>query len=527
MKPTSAFAGSIATAVALAAAFSPAHAATLTGLYGGGSTLAEKIYRDLFDAYGATASGDLCAGLATTCPTTHYNTAVELLYVGVGSGNGLKALDAHDPTLYVTGSKTPDKVPTPSGRDLGVFYGTGSGSSWTPGTGTGPFYPTVTFSGSDNTLSSTDVSAVAALGFGPVIQVPGIVAAIAVPFKPTTARWTPKGVKPTGGSSQVQLSTNTVCGIFTGAIINWNDAEIKKDNKNVVLGSGKITVVYRNDSSGTTFLFTNALLNQCGTQSHRAAKVTHPFPDQWITDNALTYSTTVPHWHSGTSFYITVFNDNHLPSNFLNNSTLTGVNGGASGSGGVKAAINAIAGAIGYVSPDFVLPIDSAGPQAANLQTLASFQSGATPVYKAPTAANATPAMASAHPPSFAGTTPAAADPLNWGAVSPRPTSVAAYPIAGFSFIDLYSCYAKVADVQALVGTTGGKAGYLTWYYGSSSVNNAVPKNILAADGFAPVPLAWATAINKLLTDPKLGIGIPKVGAKAGTNACKTVTKGA
>lgn len=58
-------------------------------------------------------------------------------------------------------------------------------------------------------------------------------------------------------------------------------------------------------------------------------------------------------------------------------------------------------------------------------------------------------------------------------------------------------------------------------------MNKNVPKNILAADGFAPVPPAWATAINKLLVDPNLGIGTPKKGATAGTKACRTVTKGA
>jgi len=516
----------MAGAIVLAAAFVPAHAtSTVNGLYAGGSTLVEKTYRDLFDAYGSTASGDLCAGLKTTCPTTHYNSAVEILYVGVGSGNGLKALDAHDPSLYVAGSKKPDAVPTPSGRDLGTFYGTGQGAKWVPGTGTGPDFPKVTFSGSDNTLGASDVSAVAKLGFGPVVQVPGVVAAIAVPFNPT-ASWSPKGTKPTGGSSQVQLSTNTLCGIFTGAITNWNSAAIKADNKGVQLGSGQITVVYRNDSSGTTFLFSNALLNQCGTTSHKVAHSSYPVPDKWVADNSLTYSKTAPNWKSGTSFFINVFKAGHLPKNFLNNTTLTGVTGGANGSGGVQKAILATAGSIGYISPDFVQPVDKTGPQAANLQTWYTFTNGKTPVYVAPTPAAATLALGNAKPPLFTGSPSPASNPLNWGAVAPTPTDIGAYPIAGFSFIDLYSCYSKASDVAALVGTTG-KVGYLTWYYGASSVNGGVPANVLATDGFAPVPAVWATAINKLLTDANLGIGTPKTGTVAGTKACKTVKSGA
>ncbi len=521
MKSTSTVAGSMAAAIVLAAAFAPAHAASVNGLYAGGSTLVEKTYRDLFDAYGSTSSGDLCAGLTTTCPTTHYNSAVEILYVGVGSGNGLKALDGHDASLYVAGNKEPDAVPTPSGRDLGVFYGTGLGKKWLPGTGVGPNFPKVSFSDSDNILASTDVSAVQALAQGQqVIQIPGVVAAIAVPFNPS-AGWKPKGAKATGGSSQVQFSTNTLCGIFTGAIKTWSDKEIKADNKGVALGTGPITVVYRNDSSGTTFIFSNALLNQCGTQSHKVARSTHPVPDQWVADNSsITYSATVPHYLSGTSFFINVFKAGHLPSNFLNNATLTGVTGGASGSGGLETAIQKTKGSIGYVSPDFVQPVDKTGPQAANLQTWITHSSGKTPVYMAPTPANATTAMKAAKPPAFTGAKSAASDPLNWGQVAPTPGGVEAYPIAGFSFIDLYQCYAKASDVAALVGTTG-KVGYLTWYYGASSVNKGIPADILNADGFAPVPATWATAISKLLADPKLGV------AAAGSKSCKSVKTGA
>jgi ABC-type phosphate transport system substrate-binding protein len=517
----------MAAAVALAAASTPAHAA-VTGLYGGGSTLAEKVYRDLFNSYGSTSSGELCAKMPTVCPTSHYNADVELLYVGVGSGNAIKALDGYNPALFVSGGKTPDNPPTPSTTDLGVFYGTGVGNAWVPGSGVGPNYPKVTFAGSDNILSATDVTAIAANGFGPAIQIPGIVAAIAVPFHPT-ATWTPKGVQPTGGSSKVQLSLNTLCGIFNGDITNWNDAAIKKDNKNVVLGSGTIYVQYRSDSSGTTFIFTNALLNQCGTTTHPSAKTTHQIPDQWVTDNGsgVTTNGSAPFYTSGTSFFINVNSHGHLPANFIQGPS--GAAGGVSGSGGIKTAINNIVGSIGYVSPDFVQPVDPAGPQAANLQTYLTFSNGGTPIYKAPTAANATPIMSTAKPPVFtmvAGSVPAA-NPLNWGAVSPTPTAPGAYPIGGFSFIDLYSCYKTQADVDALVGTVAGNLGYFRWYYGTDAQNDGVPGDILAQDGFAPVPTAWKAAINNLLVNKDYGIGIPKVGKKAGTRACKAVTNGA
>ena len=49
--------GGMAAAVALATAFGAN--ATTTPLYSGGGTLAEKVYRDIYNQYGANASGDL------------------------------------------------------------------------------------------------------------------------------------------------------------------------------------------------------------------------------------------------------------------------------------------------------------------------------------------------------------------------------------------------------------------------------------------------------------------------------------
>jgi ABC-type phosphate transport system substrate-binding protein len=505
----------MAAAIALTAA-TGARADT-TPLYAGGSTLVEKVYRDLFNTYGNTAGTDLCFGLTSTCPSTHYNTDVEILYVGVGSGNGLKALEFNDASQYVSGGKTPDKVPVPSTKDFGPFYGTGTGSTWVPGTGVGPNFPKVSFSGSDNTLSQTDIDNAkgSTLHNNPLIQVPGIVAAIAVPFEPAP-NWAPNGVRVAGTTSRVQLSTNTLCGIFTGKINKWNDAHITADNGGKRLGTGTITVVFRNDSSGTTFLFSNALVNQCGTAAH-TTKSTYPFPQQWLDDNTLTANASAPFYKTGTSFFINVFNKGHLPANFYNDQAASGVVGGASGSGGVKKAILATPGSIGYVSPDFVAPVDTAGPAAANLQTFATFSAGSTAVYKAPTAANAIPIMSATKPPAFP---TAAGNPLNWGAVVPAPTAASAYPIGGFSFIDLHRCYASATDVAALVGTTG-KVGYLAWYYGAPSVNQSAPAQILAKDGFAAVPAAWRLAINKLLTTSAYRVGV------VGSGSCTNVANGA
>jgi len=74
---------------------------------------------------------------------------------------------------------------------------------------------------------------------------------------------------------------------------------------------------------------------------------------------------------------------------------------------------------------------------------------------------------------------------------------------------------------SASLSTTTGSYGYLTWYYGPSSVNGGKPDQILAQDGFAPVPNAWKAAVNRLLTAPLTGINVK------GTGSCKTVKNGA
>jgi ABC-type phosphate transport system substrate-binding protein len=534
---TSKLGGGMAAAVALATAFSAN--ATITPLYSGGGTLAEKVYRDIYNQYGANASGDLCAGLPSTyCATTPYNSIVEILYTGVGSGNGKSAIDNYAPANLTAGPRTPDNPPVPSGRDFGAFYGTGEGTSWVPGTT--PAYPKITFVGSDDPLNATDVATYNGLAttFGPLIQFPDMVTPVTLPFTPT-AYWNPKGKLLTGGSSMVNLSTNAVCGIWTGAITNWNSSVIAAANgtTKATLGSGLITPVYRHDGSGTTFIFSNGLLNQCGSSKFPVA--TYPVPEQWLIDTKATdkngnvvtaTSDAGPPYLSTDTLFIDVFDAKHLPSNFYNdNGGFSGQTGGCKGSGGVQLCVDNTIGGIGYLSPDFVQPVivkgtlDSKGnPVAAtaNIQTYYSFHNNTTAIYEAPTSKAAGLVMASAPVP----TGTAFNNPIAWGAVNPTPTTAAAYPFAGFTFIDMYSCYASQTTVTSLVGTTAGSLGLWYWFFGTPAQNNSVITNTMTANGFSTVPTAWTAAIKKLLvTDTTTKVGIP---GKAGT-ACATVTHGA
>jgi phosphate transport system substrate-binding protein len=60
-------------------------------------------------------------------------------------------------------------------------------------------------------------------------------------------------------SEPLKLSGETVADIFLGKIKKWNDPKIKADNANLNLPDKNITVIYRNDASGTTDVFTDYL----------------------------------------------------------------------------------------------------------------------------------------------------------------------------------------------------------------------------------------------------------------------------
>ena len=64
-----------------------------------------------------------------------------------------------------------------------------------------------------------------------------------------------QGVKP----GELKLTGPLLADIYLGKVTKWNDPAIAKLNAGVKLPDQAITVVYRSDGSGTTFLFTNYL----------------------------------------------------------------------------------------------------------------------------------------------------------------------------------------------------------------------------------------------------------------------------
>jgi phosphate transport system substrate-binding protein len=59
------------------------------------------------------------------------------------------------------------------------------------------------------------------------------------------------------GKPELKFTPELMEGVFMGKITNWNDAKIAAVNPGVVLPNLAITVVYRSDGSGTTFIFSD------------------------------------------------------------------------------------------------------------------------------------------------------------------------------------------------------------------------------------------------------------------------------
>jgi phosphate transport system substrate-binding protein len=81
---------------------------------------------------------------------------------------------------------------------------------------------------------------------GKVIQMPAYISPIAIAYN-------------LPGVEQLQLSPETLAGIFNQDITNWNDPAIAEDNPGVELPDLRITPVNRSDESGTTENFADYL----------------------------------------------------------------------------------------------------------------------------------------------------------------------------------------------------------------------------------------------------------------------------
>ena len=101
---------------------------------------------------------------------------------------------------------------------------------------------TVDFGASDSPLSDQQLT-----GMRPIVQIPESAGPVCITYSLP------------GLGKPLQLSANTLAGIYLGKITTWQDAAVKADNPGLNLPATKIVVAHRSDGSGTTNAFTTYL----------------------------------------------------------------------------------------------------------------------------------------------------------------------------------------------------------------------------------------------------------------------------
>jgi phosphate transport system substrate-binding protein len=143
------------------------------------------------------------SGAGATFPLPFYNqliadyatkTGTLVTYGGIGSGGGIKSLK--------------DKV--------------------------------VDFGASDAFLSEKEMSDLSA----PIVHIPTCMGAVVIAFN-------------LPGITSLKLSNQVLAKMFMGEITKWNDKEIKAENPEAKLPNLNISVIYRSDGSGTTYIFSD------------------------------------------------------------------------------------------------------------------------------------------------------------------------------------------------------------------------------------------------------------------------------
>ncbi|NJL08577.1 MAG: phosphatase [Methylacidiphilales bacterium] len=476
-----------------------------TYIYGGGASFPAPVYRQLFDCVSAPANGYGTSipqmAIAAACPNALGNypsLQVLVLYSAVGSSNGKKAFAEHNPA----------SLPTPP-SSVTVPYT----SSLQPSPGAYP-YPTIHFAGSDDPWFASDQTtydtANATYGkpnggtadFGHVIQVPAVIGPVSIAYNNDGAG------NPI--AADIKLSRKALCGIFSGHITQWNNAILTADNGGQI-GTGTIKVVHRSDGSGTNYLFTSALAAQCVSEFGPNSEsdptvVSYEFPWSDRKADQVTNRCDAPHGTAPAGSNALPYrgsNETNWPDKGTDQCGTAipnpggGTFVGVSGNSSIAAYVMANAGAIGYSTADYVQPVVSSGAKTAKLENYWG-------EFVAPTPQASALAMQSASP-VFDDTTRKNA--LIWSAqaVAPYPKSLGSYPIAGFSFINTYQCYADTNVATWLKNL-------LQWTWG-----DAVSAQIIEDNGFAVPPNNWLLEVQKLVFGAD-GINGANCAGKPGAN---------
>ncbi|WP_246773930.1 substrate-binding domain-containing protein [Bradyrhizobium diazoefficiens] len=329
------------------------------------------VYRQLMDCIYTQAQGSpgKPGPMAKAASCGGFNTSGiggAILYAATGSGNGKTVLRTNDKT----------KIGTPS---AGLTVPAQSAPAYTSsnfGINNISDYDGVQFIGSDDVVNAADMTAWNTGGasspqskFGNLIQIPAVIGAVAFGLNGKDGAGATLNVLPAtppSGSSGLNLSRNAMCGIASGHITKWNNAILTTLNGGT-LGTGNITFVHRRDGSGTTFLLSNALVEQCRYEfgpnnESDATVVSYAFPwtdrSQACTTPLVARGANVVNWPDQfptDQCGNTVANPGG--GHFAGNSfAVDGYEVGTSGSSALVSFVAYTNGAIGYASLDFWEP---------------------------------------------------------------------------------------------------------------------------------------------------------------------------
>ncbi|WP_312341234.1 substrate-binding domain-containing protein [Stutzerimonas nitrititolerans] len=327
-------------------------------------------------------------------------------------------------------------VGTGSGTGKNAFFNNNGSLFGQPGV-------TVDYAGSDSIVSQTELngynSQSAAL-YGPLVQIPSAATSVTVPFN-------------VAGLSELDLTSQQLADVYAGRYTNWS--QLGGPDKT-------ITVVYRLDGSGTTEIFANHLNNVDGS----AVPV--------VSNNFATAIGFDPQ------------NPPAVPQADDPSSLVVPTYEGGTGSDGVVAQVNAIDGAIGYVSPDkveFNNPAEVArinGQLPSEVNVVAALNSISLPV----------------------GGAGNASDPLAWVPAAQLANPSAGYSIVGVTNLILSQCYQDTAAGGDLANIRN----FLARHY------NAIPANsndaAISAHSLIPLPAAWKAQVRNNFVTNQSGKGL-------------------
>ena len=490
---------------ALALNAGTAHASTV-GIYGGGGTLSYLIYDTMGQCVGVQNSGsnaDTLKATALGC-TSPLDTAHEYLFTATGSGAGLAALVGNTATTAATKAGT---VATDLGNGLGAYpY-----PSWQLTFSDAPL-ETLDAIGSANTYLA-DYTNTLKTKRGVAWQIPVTAVPVGLPYNLPSASFgttfygaavssvtVQNGVGgPSATISKLDLSTDAVCYIWTqkdhkgnavAGTYTWDNAILygaKKATKaapitnidsNLVQSSVTglpIQPIARLDASGTTYLFT-----------------------LWLSKNCKGYT---PAGYSVPATLVT------YPSFVL---------GTGNGGGDLVNKVKALNGAIGYSTPDGILPAKAGTVPAAFIAVPKTKVKDFPPTFLYPNPQGALLAETGI-------SVPTKITAKSWGTTLTKKFFKAAavnagYSITGLTYMMGYTCYVNDSGNDEFTGVKN-----LVSFLADPKTSTLLTNN-----GFAPLSAAnYTSEVGTVLANLAGVSATPIVSGKktiTGPKACKLFT---